>query len=322
MKRVDESNMKDIKIDFLDFWPNLDKTNNYFYNLLSEFYNVIIDSVNPDLIFYSCFGNEYINYKCKRIYFTGENIRPDFTACDFAFSFDYNNRKDHYRLPLYLLYLDEENFINYLGKEQSKDELEVIWNQKSKLCCMVVSNPNASERIKFFKKLSNYIQVDSGGKVFNNVGGPVPNKKEFIKDYKFVISFENECYDGYTTEKILEPIFVDSIPIYWGNRKVDKDFNTKRFLNYDDFETEEELIARLLEIDKDYQIALDIISQPVFNEQRPSPSEIKKIVFRNIETVLNSKKKPKAQTYLEIIHLIKKKYKRKIKKINKILRRN
>lgn len=30
MKKVDESNIKDIRIDFLDFWPNLDKTNSFF----------------------------------------------------------------------------------------------------------------------------------------------------------------------------------------------------------------------------------------------------------------------------------------------------
>ena len=89
---------KEVKINFIDFWPNLNKTNNYFYNLLSEYYIVKIDK-NPDLIFYSCFGQEHLKYKCKRIFFTGENIRPNFMGCDFAFSFDIVSRKNHYRLP-------------------------------------------------------------------------------------------------------------------------------------------------------------------------------------------------------------------------------
>ena len=69
----------------------------------------------------------------------------------------------------------------------------------------------------FFVKLSKYKQVDSGGRTLNNIGGPVEDKMEFIKDYRFVISFENAEYPGYTTEKIIQPMFVDSIPIYWGN---------------------------------------------------------------------------------------------------------
>jgi len=308
--------MRDIKIDFVDFWPNLDKTNNYFYNILSEFYNVIIDTANPDLIFYSCYGYDYLKYKCKRIYFTGENKRPDFTACDFAFSFDFNNRKDHYRLPLYLLYLDEANMNGKITEIKSKNELSEVWANKKKLCCMVISNPNALERINFFHKLSTYIDVDSGGKVLNNVGGPVPNKKEFIQDYKFVISFENECHDGYTTEKIIEPMFVDSIPIYWGNKLVSKEFNTKRFLNYHDFETEEALIERLIEIDKNPMLALEILKQPVFNPQVESPSEIRENVLEIITNVLNDTNRTKAQTYFEIIHLINLGCRRKFKKIN------
>ncbi|MBD0726564.1 hypothetical protein B6A10_15430 [Flavobacterium sp. L1I52] len=309
--------MRDIKIDFIDFWPNLDKTNNYFYNILSEFYNVIIDSEKPDLIFYSCYGYDYLKYKCKRIFFTGENRRPDFMACDFAFSFDFNNRKDHYRLPLYLLYLDEANMNNKITEIKSRRELSEAWNNKKKLCCMVVSNPNAKERINFFHNLSSYIDVDSGGKVLNNVGGPVADKIKFIQDYKFVISFENESHDGYTTEKILEPIFVDSIPIYWGNRLVNKDFNPKRFLNYQDFETEEELIARLLEIDKNSEIAIDILSQEVFSQEVDSPSKIRKNVLEIIIKVIENNKKPKSQSYHELIHRIHFGFNRKLKMAKK-----
>lgn len=312
--------MKEIRIDFIDFWPNLNKTNNYFYNILSERYTVIIDGSNPDLIFYSCFGKEYLNYKCKRVYFTGENLRPNFTACDFAFTFDFNASKIHFRLPLYLLYIDEVNMNNQICEIKSRSELIKAWSQKTKFCCMVVSNPNALDRINFFNELSKYVQVDSGGKVLNNVGGPVADKKEFIKDYKFVISFENECHDGYTTEKIIEPMFVDSIPIYWGNKNVGKDFNTKRFLNFYDFETEEALIERLFEIDKDFQIAIDMLSQHVFNAQTDSPSKIRGKVLNSLENIIKSEKKPKAQTYHEIIHLMNTEYKRKIKKaIKKIL---
>ena len=42
--------MSDIKINFVDFWTGFDKLNNYFFNLLSKKYTIIIDE-NPDLLF-------------------------------------------------------------------------------------------------------------------------------------------------------------------------------------------------------------------------------------------------------------------------------
>jgi glyoxylate carboligase len=53
----------------------------------------------------------------------------------------------------------------------------------------------------------------------NNIGYIVDNKRQFQSEYKFSIAFENNAhrpqYPGYTTEKIMEPMTVNSIPIYW-----------------------------------------------------------------------------------------------------------
>lgn len=309
--------MKKIKIDFVDFWPNIKKTDNYFFNLLSEYYTVIIDSNNPDFIFYSCFGKDYLKYKCKRIFFTGENLRPDFTGFDFAFSFDFNSKRNHYRLPLFSLYIDDHKMNEEIGLLKSREELKEIWSKKSKFCCMVVSNPNSHQRIDFFKKLSQIIQVDSGGKVLNNVGGRVKDKMEFISDYKFVISFENTLQDGYTTEKILEPIMKDCIPIYWGNKKINIDFNTERFINYHDFESEDDLFEKLMAINENSDLAIEMLSKPVFNEDRQSCIDERKEVFNIIEKIIQSNKTPVAQTYLEKIHILKLNYKRIKKYVQK-----
>ncbi|WP_298236993.1 glycosyltransferase family 10 [uncultured Algibacter sp.] len=180
-----------LKVDFSDFWPDFDKKDNYFYNLLVQKYTVIIDE-NPDVLFYSSFGNDYLKYNCKRIHYTGENFRPNFYLCDFVFSFDYTSRKNHFRLPLYSLYIERHKEYKNFWSKKSKEELKNIWTKKNKLCCMVVSNPKAKDRIDFFENLSKFIHIDSGGAVLNNVGGRVKNKTEFIKDYKFVIAFEND----------------------------------------------------------------------------------------------------------------------------------
>jgi len=305
--------MKKIKINFVDFWPDFNKTNNYFYNLLIQKYELSIDE-NPDLLFYSCYGKEYLKYNCIRIFYTAENIRADFTACDFAFSFDYNKRKNHFRLPLYSMYVDLLNMLNKLQTIPSKEEAVKIWKNKSKFCCMVVSNPNSKERMTFFKNISKVIHVDSGGSVLNNVGGKVQDKFEFIKDYKFVISFENSAHNGYTTEKILEPIYKDCIPIYWGNKLVDKDFNPKRFINYKDFKSEKELIDKLLEINENEALAIDMLMQPTFSNYKLAHEKERLKVFQIISNLIENPKKPIARQLWRHIHAYKLFYK-KIKKL-------
>jgi hypothetical protein len=301
---------KEIRIDFVDFWDDMNKTNNYFSRLLSQKYTVIIDNVKPDLIFYSDYGFNYLKYKCKRIYWTGENIRPDFTGFDFGFTFDFSKKKKHYRLPLYSLYIDELGMSKNINNLKTKQEYLDIWNTKTKFCCMVVSNPRAKFRLDFFEKLSTIKQVDSGGKVLNNIGGPVRDKLAFIQNYRFVLAFENEMQDGYTTEKILEPAIKDCIPIYWGNKSIHLDFNTKRFINYHDFNSEEEFINKIIEIDKNPELAVEMLMSPILNQSRISPDLEIQLVLSFIESVINSSSKPIARTMIGKFHYLKTRSKR------------
>ena len=80
-------------------------------------------------------------------------------------------------------------------------------------------------RNDFFRRLSRYRPVDSGGRVLNTLGHRVADKQAFLRDYKFTIAFENESHPGYTTEKIVEPMLAASIPIYWGDPEVARHFD-------------------------------------------------------------------------------------------------
>lgn len=293
--------MKELKINFTDFWPNYDKTDNYFYNLLKSDYDLVIDD-NPEVLFYSSFGHNYLKYKCKRVFYTGENIRPDFTACDFAFSFDFISNSKHFRLPLYSIYIDHHKMLPLLEREKTRVEATKIWKNKTKFCCMVVSNPNCTQRIEFFKHLSTYKHVDSGGGVLNNIGGRISDKVAFIKEYKFVISFENSYQDGYTTEKILEPILQDCIPIYWGNRLVDRDFNSNRFLDYNQFSSEEDLIKRILEIDQNDDLAIDMILQTPFSPNKLTHHEEHHQILETLRKIIEEDKKPIAARWYRYLH--------------------
>ena len=49
-----------LKVEFVDFWPNFIKTDNYFYNLLSQKYDLTVTSEKPDILFHSV---DYANKK-------------------------------------------------------------------------------------------------------------------------------------------------------------------------------------------------------------------------------------------------------------------
>ena len=249
--------MKKIKIDFTDWWAGFDKTDNYFYNLLKEEYDIEI-SDNPDFIFYSLFGNEHIKYNCVKIFYTGENIPPPLDYCDYSFSFDQIDNIRNYRLPHYLLYDGYYNLI----KDKNIDE--TFLNRK--FCNFLVSNGECEQRNDFFNKLSKYKKVESGGRFMNNIGHPVNDKRLFQSQYKFSITFENNAYrpgyEWYITEKVFEPMTVNSIPLYRGGFKINEDFNTNSFVNFHDFGNVDDMIDYIIDLDKNDDKYLDVLKQP------------------------------------------------------------
>jgi alpha(1,3/1,4) fucosyltransferase len=264
---------KKIKIDFSDFWGGFDKTDNYFYNLLKEEFDVEISS-NPDYLFFSLFGNQHQNYKCVKIFYTGENIAPPLGYCQYSFSFDYLNDNRNYRLPHYLLY------DGYYELVRPKVIEESMSNRK--FCNFVASNGDCQERNQFVQQLSKYKKVDCGGRWMNNIGGPVSDKRKFQSEYKFSIAFENNAYrpqhPGYTTEKIMEPMTVNSIPIYWGNPNINLEFNTKSFINFYDFNSEKDMIDYIIDLDNDNDKYLEILKQPWFIDYNiPETNKIENI---------------------------------------------
>jgi hypothetical protein len=250
---------KKIKINFTDFWGVFDKTNNYFYNLLKEKFDVEI-SDDPDYLFFSVFGNKHQNYSCIKIAYFAENIAPPLGYCQWSFSNDYLDDYRNYRLPHYLLY---DGYYELVNKKVIDEFLS-----KRKFCNFVVSNGNCLERNSFFQKLSKYKMVDSGGRFMNNIGYVITDKLKFQSEYKFSIAFENNAYrpqhPGYTTEKIMQPMTVNSIPLYWGNPVIDREFNTKSFVNFYDFNSEDDMIDFIIDLDKNDDKYLDMLNQPWF----------------------------------------------------------
>ncbi len=256
---------KKIKIDFVDFWSDLDKEKNYFTDILDRYYEVEISS-DPEYVFCSYFDNKHLKYRdCVKIYFIGENMIPDFNLYDYAMGFHNISFGDRYlRLPLYALYKEEYDLVK--NKHTFSDE---YYLSKKGFCNCVISNPYPfadKKRDRMFAALSGYKTLASGGRYMNNTGGPVKDKIAFEKDHRFTLAFENSSSPGYTTEKIFDAFAGDTIPIYWGNPEIAREFNTDSFINCHEYRDIASVVEKVKEIDNNDELFLKMIKSPAIKE--------------------------------------------------------
>lgn len=300
-----------LTVDFCNFWPNFDKHDNYFYNLLNQRFNVVIDDVNPELMIFShdyskkAEHRKHSNLKnCIKIFYGCEYVDPLWDECDFAITNKFIDDKRHFRLPLWTQY------VNWFGVEQYREERDqaflanldallekkidfnLIKNEKTKFCNFIYTQPRGA-RMHLFQKLSSYKSVDAFGQLFNNTGYLIKGRGDQIYKlmsqvpYKFTASLENELGDGWTTEKLLHPMIVNSIPIYWGNPKVSQEFNTKSFICSHDFESEEQFLEKVRSVDQHEDEYLEILTQPWFIDRKIPDHISPTAVLRFIENSLN-----------------------------------
>jgi hypothetical protein len=161
-----------------------------------------------------------------------------------------------------------------------------------------------------FYKLSQYKKVDSGGRHLNNIGGRVEDKFEFINKYKFSICFEN--FKGARSEKLFEAFGANTIPIYWGDSEIADEYNSKAFVNFYDYGCIEKVIERVIEIDNDDELYLQIMREPAFLRQKTYEEYFDDLTefFVNIfETPIEeAKRDPKLLCYELIEYYGRKKY--------------
>jgi alpha(1,3/1,4) fucosyltransferase len=216
----------------------------------------------PDFLIFGDTGDKsHLLYPTKtiRIFVTGENIQANWHEADYALTHERVWNERHWRVPLWRHWYDE-------GHTEVMRDFDVIRNRVDRFCNFIYSNERAKERIEFFHKLSQYKAVDAGGRVLNNLGGRVENKRAYLSRCKFTIAFENESHPGYATEKIIEPLLMGSIPIYWGDPHIDEDFNPECFINVHRFKSYEDVIAEVRRIDQDDELWKTYVTAPIFRD--------------------------------------------------------
>jgi len=278
-----------LRIGFADFWPNFDPDDNFFLRVLRRRFDVtVVDE--PDVLLYSCFGRAHLAFNGMRVLYSAENRRPDFSRCDYAMTCDRLDHPRHYRVPAYAPIIEPEQLV------KRDFNPERILASKIRFCNFVYSNPRCRRRNRFFRALSKYKRVDSGGRLMNNMGEPVADKSALQRQCKFTIAFENTSHPGYTTEKIVHAMVAETVPIYWGDPVVHMDFNPASFLNHHDAGSDDALIERVIELDRDDEQYLRALAEPWCHDNRPPAALDPEPLLDWFETVLDSSRPPVARS--------------------------
>ncbi len=95
--------------------------------------------------------------------------------------------------------------------------------EKTKLLSMVTSNKTMTKNHNLRNRLAALWKdkLDLYGRGYNEI----EKKEEGLSDYMFSVCIENDCYETYFTEKILDCFATGTIPIYLGAPDISKHFN-------------------------------------------------------------------------------------------------
>jgi hypothetical protein len=276
-----------LKIRYLDFWPNFQPENFLFTKALRSqcpTTEVVIVN-NPwemvDLEIRSVFTfksleekfylrskafvkkeliNEYVirtnfgyrpEYKTpakRRIWYSGENLRPPQELFDGTISFDRSDSKaNNLYFPLIYLGIDwfiEENSAEGMLTPEILTLPRTIRKGQLSRACSFATNL-APDRQRLVKVTSEIFGVDQFGKSVNRF---VESKNQVAEKYVYQICNENSFYPGYVTEKLLDAWKAGNIAIWSGGLGTEIPINTDSLIDCTDLtEIEIENELRLLD---------------------------------------------------------------------------
>ncbi|HEX2579013.1 MAG TPA: glycosyltransferase family 10 [Rhabdochlamydiaceae bacterium] len=124
---------------------------------------------------------------------------------------------------------------------------------------------------------------------YKSYRGPVSDKIDVIKNYKFSICYEN-CRDvsGYISEKIFDCFAAGNVPVYWGPANVTEYIPADCFIDRREFATLDDLYAYLKAMtQQEYQGYLDRIQTYLKSEKAQlfSQEHYEKIFLRAIDAL-------------------------------------
>ena len=283
-----------ISVNFIDF-PAQSRA--FFWDLLHPHYELVLDDT-PDFLFYSHIGHRHRLYNCVKIFHTQEKYWPNWNECDYAaVSVLVDDPRSAY-LPIYAFDGRPEKLVR-----PSVPDPVTVRASKPHFCSLLCAyvDRTVRRRERFFQVLNRHRKVDSSGRALNNTGYRLPPgdryqvKVDWLASYRFNIAFENTRRAGWCTEKLVDPLHVNTIPIYWGDPRVKEFFNPESFIGRDDFSSDHELAEYVLHVDDTPELYAKYIRASPFYQNRPNPAYEVGALVAFFERVFCSAAKPVTQ---------------------------
>ena len=232
----------------------------------------------------------------KRIFISGEagsDYERKINNGIYVLGYEKINHKNYLRFPTYVLdafTLHNEGgmFEDAFGWITKPRNAEEIISEK-KHFCSVVQGSDQPERGKMFDLIEQKYWIKSSGPWRGKHGldldrlkyhrskdyiGRIDgltyvDKVNFFKDCYFNIAFHWCCLPYMTQEKIIHAFAADTIPIFWGNPKIEEEgFNPLAFINTHSYPSFKECFAYVEEVYLDRNKLKSIYSEPIFTGNR------------------------------------------------------
>lgn len=115
-----------------------------------------------------------------------------------------------------------------------EEENRKVDHNKTKLVSIIISGKkNVPEHFKRHEIVSKYnTLIDVMGRGYN----PIEPISKGLIDYMFHIAMENQKRDYHFSEKLINPIMVGTIPIYYGMPSIGNYFDTRGMIIFNDIE--------------------------------------------------------------------------------------
>jgi hypothetical protein len=285
------SDLPVLSINFSDCPIHLE---NFFVRILSRRYRLHREE-RPQFLVYALTGHRHRLYNCVKIYTHHEVYRPNWKECDYAVLPFLGNDPRHYYLPIFAYNRSPEPLI------RDNPDYDRIRSEKTHFCALLSAyvDRTVRHRMKFFEELNRRRKVDSIGRAANNTGRKVPSghdpKLEALRPYKFNIAFENKELEGWTTEKMYDPLAVHTVPIVWGDRWAAEHFNPEAYISAYDFRNLSELADYVCEVDRNEALYRKYLEAPPFRNNVPPEIFSEDRLLDFLDRVFAAKIKPVAQ---------------------------
>jgi GR25 family glycosyltransferase involved in LPS biosynthesis len=286
-------------IAFSDMWPGFNFNSNFIIDAIrqntvqpitGQEYNSL---TTPNLVIIGPYSNNWkdIPKNIPKVFFSAENWNiPDDPSIKLYLTSSRQEDEKHMRIPTWMMFIDWYSTSTVLPENCQDNPIRIPihfattkhsipFEKRENFCAFVVSNPICNFRNETFKAIDNYKKVNSGGALYNNIGGQLSlkyagggcgdiSKYNFFSNHKFTISFENSQASGYITEKVLHSKMAGCIPIYWGDNQTDSDFVPNSFVNLSNISDPQKVVEIIKLLENNPNVCNHYASTPILDETK------------------------------------------------------